>query len=338
MRLYADRLPTPLKELPSAVLLCGDECLLIEETLDKLRQLAKQLGFEERETFFVEREKEFNFNAALENAGTMSLFASRRVQEWRFQQSPGDAAKIALPLLLERRDDDTLLWVIVPGLQKKQFDAAWVQAFEQHGTMIIADPISADRLAAWIQTRATSMALTLQPDALQLLIDYTEGNLLATQQTLQQLALLYPQQEIAIEHINEITRQQARFDVYEVMNTALHGDGARVVRMLSGLRGEDEGGYLRMLLGAVQRDLRSLDAVAQLIEQGQSPSFAAQQAGVWKNRQTLFASGARRLQTRGTRTLMRMAFDAERAMKGALIGDPWQMLEKIVLRCAGVRA
>ncbi len=337
MRWFADRLPATLTECPSAVLVCGDELLLIEEALDKVRQFARAQAFDERETFHVEREKEFNFSAALENAGTLSLFARRRVQEWRFANTPGDAAKNALQQLLQQNDNDTLLLVVVPGLQKKQLDAAWVQAFEQRGVLIVADSISNDRLGAWIQQRAKQLQLSLTAAATQLLVEYTEGNLLATQQTLQQLALLYPQQTVDSEHINEVASQQARFDVYAVMDTALSGDGARVIRMLAGLRSEDEGGYLRQLLNAVQRDLRTLDHVAQLIEHGESPASAAQQAKVWFKRQAPFASGAKRLQTRGTRLLMRMAFDTERAMKGALIGDTWQMLEKVLLRCAGVR-
>jgi DNA polymerase-3 subunit delta len=337
MRLYADRLASSLTQCPRAVLICGDELLLIEESLDLVRRLARAEGFDERESFFVEREKEFNFNAALENAGTLSLFARRRIQEWRFTQMPGDAGKTALQQLVSNADADTCLVAIVPGLQKKQLDAAWVQAFEQHGQVIIADPVSSERLNNWIVQRAKSLQLQLHSDAVQALVEYTEGNLLATQQTLQQLVLLYPQQLIHAEAIHEVCSQQARFDVYAVVDTALSGDSARVLRMLAGLRNEDDNGYLRQLLAAVQRDLRTLDQVAQLIEVGQSPNTAAQNAKVWFKRQAPFAVAAKRLQTRGTRILMKLAFDAERAMKGGLIGDPWQMLEKILLRCAGVR-
>ena len=57
------------KQLPALVWISGDETLLVQETMDNVRQIAKQQGFTEREIHDVSAQ--FNWNILLESASSL---------------------------------------------------------------------------------------------------------------------------------------------------------------------------------------------------------------------------------------------------------------------------
>ena len=63
------------KQLPALVWISGDETLLVQETMDNVRNIAKEQGFTEREVHDVSAQ--FNWNILLESASSLSLFADK---------------------------------------------------------------------------------------------------------------------------------------------------------------------------------------------------------------------------------------------------------------------
>ena len=67
--------------LAPVYLISGDEPLLVQEAADAVRTAARSQGVDERELFHVD--PGFDRQALLQSAGSMSLFASRRLLELR---------------------------------------------------------------------------------------------------------------------------------------------------------------------------------------------------------------------------------------------------------------
>ena len=79
MRIRSDQLSRELSSARMAPLwlVSGDEPLLVGEAADAIRGRARELGFSERETFFVE--PRFDWGPVLGSSQSLSLFATQRL-------------------------------------------------------------------------------------------------------------------------------------------------------------------------------------------------------------------------------------------------------------------
>ena len=80
--------------------------------------------------------------------------------------------------------------------------------------------------------------LEVTDEALELLAERTEGNLLAAHQELEKLALLALDGPVTADTMLASVTDSARFDVFQLGEAVLAGDAARALRMIAGLRGE----------------------------------------------------------------------------------------------------
>ena len=98
--------------LAKVYLVAGDEPLLVDEALERLRTAAMNAGFTSRELHTAERG--FRWVDLLAGADNLSLFATRKIVEIRLSApKPGDEGSETIAELCERDDPDTLLIVAV---------------------------------------------------------------------------------------------------------------------------------------------------------------------------------------------------------------------------------
>ncbi|MEY3041002.1 MAG: hypothetical protein RLZZ174_84, partial [Pseudomonadota bacterium] len=127
MRLRDERqLDATLREgMPRAVLLSGDEPLLVQEAAGQVREAARASGIDERVPFHVENAS-FDFRQLLDSGASLSLFASRRLLELRLSTSGlGQQGSAAVLEWLAQGGDDVLL-VLSPRLDARSQKAKWV--------------------------------------------------------------------------------------------------------------------------------------------------------------------------------------------------------------------
>jgi DNA polymerase-3 subunit delta len=72
------------------------------------------------------------------------------------------------------------------------------------------------------------------------------------------------------------------------------------------------------------------------LEQGQSFSWAAKQAGIWEKRQGLTQQAVRRLNAKQLHRLLRQANAIDKSIKGLHSMKPWDGLLDMVLNFANV--
>ncbi len=335
MRMAVSSLAAALKSgLAPVYLISGDEALLSEEAFDQIRDAARGQGFLSRETAHVD--KQFSVDGLLADAGTLSLFSEKRLLELRCASAPNKEFQDAIVTLLEQDDADRLLLISMPALKRKtDFDARWIKAIEQRGVHAQASAPEPAQWPGWLAQRAKSQKLNLQADALEWLVQCCEGNLLAAQQMLSQLRLLHGEAPITLEQVQAITADDARFEVWSVLDVALRGDLARTLRILQSLQGEDADGHLRALVPAVQRDVRQLAQIVFAQQRGASAEQKARELGIWSSRLGLFTAAAKRFSLPRVHALLALADQIERQMKGVERGLPWPGLERALAELAG---
>jgi len=313
LKLTPDALATHLEQqLLRAYLISGDEPLLTGEAADAIRARARARGFTERDVHFLERGSDWDDVRAA--AANMSLFGARRLVEIRMPSGkPGVTGAAALVALLEGEDPDTIFLILTPRLDRDAHSSSWVKAVDSHGAWVQVWPIDADRLVAWLRTRARRLGLDVESEGLGLLAERTEGNLLAAHQELEKLRLISPAGRITADSILASVADSARFDVFQLGEAVLAGESERALRMLAGLRAE--GVEATLVLWALVKTLRDLWG-AVTAPPGSRPN-------AWGRQAAALEKGTRRATGLPFAALAIRAGRADRMIKGRLSGDAW---------------
>jgi len=319
------------RRLAPAYLIAGDESLLVQEAADAVRRAARAAGFGDREVHDVERG--FDWAAFEDSVSSMSLFSDRRLIELRLPTAKAaEPGSEVLGRILGNPPDDVVLMAIAPKIDKRKMPK-WAAAFASAGEFVEAWPVGLDRLPRWVEGRMRRAGLVPDQDAVRLLVERCEGNLLAAHQEIEKLRLLHGEGEVDAEGVRSAVSDSARYDVFKLADAATGGDLPRAVRILAGLR--SEGVEPVLVLWSLARDVRSAAQVRWLMDNGSHQQAAMGQARVWSNRAGFMARAVSRHDGRTLRALTRMAAGADRVIKGSEKGDPWQALGDLVVAFAG---
>lgn len=329
MKLRGEQLDGALgKDLAPIWLIAGDEPLLVDEALARIRETAHARGFDERQSF--QAETGFDWRGWLAGFDCLSLFASRRVVELRLPTGkPGVEGSRALEAWAANPPADTLLLVTTPRLDKASQSSKWVSALEKAGAFLQSTPPTLDRLPDWIGARLVRHGLKADRDTLAWLAARVEGNLLAAHQEIEKLALLLPPGPLDMDSARAAVVDVARYDVGDLSEAFLKADAVRFCRILDGLKAEGEG--LPLVLAVMGNEIRTLYRLASGLARGQRLANLMQEARIWESRQGLVERALKRAGQERLAWAMRALSRLDRAAKGLLKEDAWDELKQLGL-------
>lgn len=312
----------------------GDEPLQMGEACDSIRSQLRARGYDERQVMHVD--KSFNWEQLYMAANELSLFASRRIIELRMPNGkPGDKGAKALRQYAERPAEDSVLLLVSGKLDKASQNSKWFKALDSIGASVAIWPVDAQHLPAWLKQRFQSRGLQANGEAITLLAERAEGNLLAAAQEVEKIALLHQGAVVNADVVANSVADSARYDIYGLVDAALQGKSQRVVRMLSGLK--SEGVEPVLLLWAITREIRVLLGLTQNVEQGESAEGAMSKARVWPKRKPLVAQALQRHSSQTWMGMLQQASRIDRMIKGLQTGNVWDELLQLSLWVAGIQ-
>jgi DNA polymerase-3 subunit delta len=336
MRLAQAQLESHLKQgLQALYVLAGDEPLAQRECLDAIRAAARAQGFDERTSLTVER----NFNwQQLQNYGqSISLFASRRLLELSIPSGkPGIDGGKALVALAAKTIPDTTVVIILPTPERDAKNSTWFNALETQAQTITLNEINAANLPKWIANRLAQQGQYTGTQTLEFLAHQVEGNLLAANQEVQKLGLLYPQGELSDETVREAVLNVSRYDAFQLGEAVLQGDAERTVRILQGL--QDEGENAVAVMNPLMWVLRPLVRIKQAEMRGENINNAMASARIYGDRQALVKRALSRLSLRQLEAALQKLADIDRTAKGVMLGDAWLEISRLCFGLARVKA
>ena len=197
MQFASTALPARLKSetargaLSPLWIIADNEPLLAQEAADAIRAAARSLGYAERDVLTLTKAAS-DWSEIGRAVGGMSLFSDLKIVEVRVSgASVGVKGAEALAELAATPLDGVCVIVSVSGADWKVAKAKWFAALAGAGNVVKCEPVRREQLPAWLQKRLADEGLRIAPDALALLADQTEGNLLAASQEVRKLALLH---------------------------------------------------------------------------------------------------------------------------------------------------
>lgn len=339
MQIYARDLQRQLKapHLP-LYWVAGDEPFLSQEASDSIRAFLRKQGFTEREVFSVETG--FDWDNFLQLAGSLSLFAERRIIELRFKNAkPDEAGKKALEKFLESPGDDTVVLIIAPKLDKAATSTKWFSKLIADGLFVQIWPLKREELGGWLNTRLQQAGLSANREAVAALADRVEGNLLAAVQDIERIRLLSLEdasdKTLDAAAILELVSDNSRVDQYGLIDAALSGETQRALKILAGLKAE--GVHPLPILSALVRELDSLLPMLAAKDKGQNIAAITKAARVWSNRVGAVSVALKRLNRDQAWQLLHHARRIDGAVKGMNAANPWDELSLLTLRLSGKR-
>ncbi|HKX94410.1 MAG TPA: DNA polymerase III subunit delta [Methylibium sp.] len=342
MQVKPEQLASHLQRgLKPLYVLHGDEPLLALEAGDAIRAAARAAGHTEREVHTVSG-AHFDWSALLGAAAAMSLFAEAKIVEIRIPSGkPGKDGSQALQQYCERLPEGVVTIVTLPRLDRQQSGSAWFAALESAGVSVRLEPVERRALPQWLAQRLAAQGQRVAAGeegqrTLAFFADRIEGNLLAAQQELAKLGLLYPAGELSFAQVEAAVLNVARYDVFKLGEAILAGQVARVLRMLDGLRAEGEAAVL--VHWTLAEDIRALKRCKDAVEGGKPLAMALRENRVWGLKEKLFEHAVPRLTMRRLERLVEAAHECDGLLKGLphplWPADPWAALQRLALLMA----
>ena len=256
MKLTEDRLNDVLKEsLDNIYVILADESILIEENLEKIYAKAKQEGFTEKNTHIIDSQNDWTFLSS--NSDNLDLFGSKKILEIKLLgQGPGVKGANSLKVYSKNPDPNKLLVLIGEGLDRKSSSSAWVKALEKVGTLISIAPLSPSSLKFWIKNKAKELNIEIVQEALQLLTEKTEGNLMAALQEIRKLSLVYPSEKIDLDKMKKSITGSSKYTIFDFSNAFVSRNTSKAIQVLESLK--VEGTPETLIIWALTRELNNL--------------------------------------------------------------------------------
>ncbi|CAG1770164.1 DNA polymerase III subunit delta [uncultured bacterium] len=332
MRLKSDQLFATLsKGLAPIYLLSGDEPLQLLELEDAVRKTARQQGYNTREVLTVETG--FSWHDLATSADSLSIFSDKKIIECRVpNNSVGTEGAKALIAYCEHVPDDTVLIISIAKLDSKTMKTRWVEAIDKIGVIVQVWALEGQDLLNWLQQRLRKRGLQVEPDGLRLLAARTEGNLLAANQEIEKLYVLFGEGRLSTAQLMDAVADSSRYDVFKLTDSILFSNINRILKILNSLKAE--GIASPVILWALSRETRTLIKMKLAIASGQNKETGFRNHQIWDKRKALVDKALTRITLDQLNQLLVLCAKADRQIKGQQSGDEWQTLLDICLKFA----
>lgn len=334
MRLKAEQLGSALNNgLAAVYLLTGDEPLQLGEAADAIRKTARQAGYNSREVFSVD--SSFSWNQLALEADSLSIFSDKKIIELRISTaSVGTEGAKALTTYCERLPPDTVLLITIGQLKKESLKTRWIESIDKVGVIIQVWTLEGHDLLNWLQQRLQQRGLQVEPDGIKLIANRIEGNLLAADQEITKLYVLYGAGKLSTAQIEDAVADSSRYDVFKLVDAILAANINRIIKILSVLR--LEGIAAPVVLWALTREARSLIKIKLALAGGQSKDTVFRNNQIWDKRKALVDKALNRLKLAELNNILVLCSKADRQIKGQQSGDAWETLLAVCLCLASV--
>ncbi len=312
----------PEKPLDKVYVFYGQTPFLSEENAHNLVQTAKQQGITLREIFYIDNRSKLQ--SILDSLQSPGLFDPKKIIELRFDTDKPtkkigeQVAKIAA------HQSDNILIIQASHLDKKVQKEKWFSEILRSSTAVMSKPIYGNQLPNWIHQRAEQLAIKLDGEALKTIIQFSEGNLLWTNQILMQLAHSDHPQPIKKSVIEEMLADMSVFRIDD-LTTALFNKNPHALRVVEKLEHENESlVYITTVL------CREIDTLLQISTSGQPFEQACRNLRIWQSKKTQYQTALRHYDEPQLLETLKSLAQLDRINKGQEKGDGWLLLAKIV--------
>ncbi|XZQ55195.1 MAG: DNA polymerase III subunit delta [Arsenophonus sp.] len=308
IRIYPEQLTLQLSyKLKTCYLIFGNDPFLSEDSIDKICQTAKQKDFTERYTYLLDTNT--NWESIYFLSQSFSLFSNRQILILTLPKNgPNTIMAKNLLKLTGLLHPDLLLILRGMKLSKAQENSSWYKKICEDVVYINCLIPEQSRLSYWITQRVKMMSASLDKEANQLLCYCYEGNLMAIDQILERLSILYSDNNFTLSRVKKVVDNAVNFTPYHWVDALLAGEIKRGLYILQQLQRENS--EIIILLHIIQRELILLITLKQ---QSNDKYFKKllDEYKIWKARRSLIITAVHRIPLRKLQIAIELITQAE---------------------------
>ncbi len=329
MRIYHNQLNQTLaKSLAPIWLVFGDEPWQKNDAIFQIKSAAKAQGFDEFIRFTID--DKFSWDDLINEYQSMSLFAARRVIELEFVSTKiGDAGSKAFAHVLEQLSHDVILLCHGDRVDGATTNKKWFKSISSVGVFLPLYDLEGKSLSMWLNRQLKQYQLRLDNDGISLLMTMFEGNVLALDQELQKLAILYTNQPVSTEALSELIINQSKFNPFALIDALLNGQTAKCVAILNQM--QQEGAPVAKVIWFVNKELNQLKAMFFKLQSGVNQAQVMTDFKVWDKRKPLYQNALSKSSLANIMLAQSRLTDTDLVSKSAADFNAFQMLADVCI-------
>lgn len=331
---FLKQLSSEQLQIPSIILIYGEEPLHIRQSLDEFRSYLKQQNYLQENKHLVDAS--FNWQNLEMETQAGSLFSDKRLIELNIPKgTPGKNGGDFIQRwanLSTSLPPEICLLITCEKLEAKTTKSKWFQAIESNGIVVQSRQVTLKQLPSWCQTQAQNKGLNLDNEAASLLAERVEGNLLAADQEIEKLSLIFPQNsQVLAQDIIDNIADQAHYQLFALSSASLTGQTTYALQILNRLR--QEGLEAPIILWLLAKEVRIL---IQLIEKqtSQPLGLVYKSLRIWKSKQTEYNQALKRQNLASWQACLALCTQVDFEIKGIKKGNEWLSLTQLVVKIA----
>lgn len=309
-------------EFGKTYLFYGQTAFLSEESAQLLVQSAKRHGFSQRDIFYIDNRSKFK--ELINSMQSPGLFEPKKIIELRFDtDKPSKKIGERIAEIAAHKSDNILI-IQASGLSYKYQKEKWFTAIVQQATAVVSKPIYANQLPNWIHQRALQQQLQLSSEALKIIMRFSEGNLLWTNQILMQLSHSDYEQPISGEVVESMLADMSVFQIDD-LHKAIFSKNNDALKISQRLEQENESlVYITSVL------YREFDTLRRLCLSDLPFSKACQQLRIWQSKQSTYKAALKHYKLQHISSALQQFAELDKINKGQHKGDGWLLINRII--------
>ena len=298
----------------------GDEPLQRHNTVEKIISAFKDKSYEIARHDLTEQ----NHNDLYHEADSLSLFAMDKLVQYSFEKPPQKALQKALLENILKPSDNVYL-LIFNGIKKQTLTTKWFQNLASNATHIHIYQPNISNAISIINHELEQSDLYLDNEAIQILAQKTEGNLIATKQILKLLAR-QDNSSFDAQTIKPFLHEHASFDVFDLSDAILMRQKAKALNVLNSILNEKDKPPL--ILWTIKKELRIVSQLQATAQNYHQKIF--KDNNVWASKQKFYSNMANRINKDTVSQNLKRCLDIDLCIKGAIKGNTSLKLNEVV--------
>lgn len=297
-------------------------------------RIVKKLGERfKRTTFFVDRF--FDLQDVNDVISSTSLFDDANLVVLRFKTKPSIEQAKRLIAIFENLDEDNKVILFCDKFDKKDQSAEWLANALRHQGMFISVSGDLKESRLWADHILANNNLSIDKNALDLLLSYNQNNLTQLYQELNKFCLLYQSgYNISYNDAVEQLTDNAQFNVFALSNAYLNGNLTLALKIFRNVCQEVEDTIL--VVWNLSEDLRKLIQIKNALRSSNNFTNAISGLRIWGDSINAFQIANERISYQ----LLLSSYDdlavIDRIVKGLEPGDVFARLQQVIFNlCQG---
>lgn len=301
-------------------IITGDEPLQKHNVIEKITNQFRAKNYEISQHDLNEQ----NLDVLYNETDSLSLFATDKFIQFNFEKPPQKKLQQALVEKLIN-DDDNVYLLVFNGMKKQNISAKWFQSLAQKAIHTRIFQPNLNNSINIINHETQEIGLNLTKEAIQLLAQKTEGNLIATKQILKLLSR-QDTQNFDENTIRPFLHEHANFDVFDLSEAILTKNKSKAIKVLNSIVNENDKPPL--VLWALKKELRILSQL-----KNTSPIYHQKifkDNNIWPSKQKFYSSLASQISIEKISNSLKACLDIDLCIKGAKKGNVKLKLNEVI--------